>query len=340
MKKSERLPTLNPLDRSIVDRFRGRFATPSRGHWLRTVASLDPVVDAQTIHYITALIEFPFDYRRALELALYRTYCVPSISDLLEETGEFRDRSQKRYDDTALLMTELINTGIDRGRGRDALRVINRNHARYAISNDDYLYVLSTFIFEPLDWLDRYGYRRLHPHERIAAFEFYRRVGTRMGMKDIPSAAAELRTWRDRYEEREFGRTETTVAVGSYTLELMQSWFRAPAAPLVKLGVNALLDDEMRHSFGYATPDPLLEKAAETALRLRGRALRLFPARRTGIDIEGRRNRTYPTYDEDFPVDALGACPFHGASRRDDAEGGAHVAAKGRPSPSERTSAA
>ena len=56
---------------------------PGRWYWRDLIATLDPVADAAEIHRITAAYEFPWDYQRALELALYRTYCVPSVSEVL-----------------------------------------------------------------------------------------------------------------------------------------------------------------------------------------------------------------------------------------------------------------
>ncbi|NKZ73711.1 DUF2236 domain-containing protein [Rhodococcus hoagii] len=136
---------------------------------MKVVEGLDPVTRHQDILRITSGYEFPWDYQRSLEFALFRTYCVPSISELLAHTGEFEKRPQKRYDDTALLMSELVEHGYDSPRGRESLRNINRMHGRYTISNDDMLYVLSTFVYDPIDWIDRYGWRRLHPHERLAS---------------------------------------------------------------------------------------------------------------------------------------------------------------------------
>jgi len=37
---------------------------------------------------------------QSLSLALYRTYAVPSIGELLATTREFRDRTRKRYADS------------------------------------------------------------------------------------------------------------------------------------------------------------------------------------------------------------------------------------------------
>ena len=52
-------------------------------------------------------------------------------------------------------MAEISKWGYDSERGREALRKMNRAHSRFDISNDDYLYVLSTFIYEPIRWMER-----------------------------------------------------------------------------------------------------------------------------------------------------------------------------------------
>jgi len=64
--------------------------------WLREISTLDPERDAQRIVFLDASLEFPWDTQRSLELAFYRTYAVPSIATLLDSTGEFTERAQKR----------------------------------------------------------------------------------------------------------------------------------------------------------------------------------------------------------------------------------------------------
>lgn len=122
----------------------------SRFAILDAIQRLDPEKDAQRIVFLSTCYEFPFDTTRALEFALFRTYCVPSISGLLDKTGEFQRRPQKRYDDTDLIVSELMEWGYDSERGRRALRRMNQLHGRFAIANEDFLYVLSTFVFEPI----------------------------------------------------------------------------------------------------------------------------------------------------------------------------------------------
>ena len=59
---------------------------------LNEIKTLDPVKDHLRIVFLDVCFEFPWDTTRALEFALYRTYCVPSVSALLDKTGEFAAR--------------------------------------------------------------------------------------------------------------------------------------------------------------------------------------------------------------------------------------------------------
>ncbi|MEU6132879.1 oxygenase MpaB family protein [Saccharopolyspora sp. NPDC047091] len=277
--------------------------------WLRRIAELDPVTDHQEIYRISAGCEFPFDYQRALEFALFRTYCVPSISALLAATGEFEKRPQQRYDDTALLMTEIAEHGYDSERGKQALRVINRAHGRYVISNDDMLYVLSTFVYDPVDWIDRFGWRRLHPHERDAAFHYFQAVGKRMGIKDIPPTFAEFRRFKADYEREHFRYSDTNHAVGRYTMDLFCSWFPKPLRPAVGLGVRALLDEPMLTAFGFRAAPAWVGVAARGGLKARSAVVRLLPERRISKLTQDPKSRTYPNYPHGYTPEDLGAPP-------------------------------
>jgi len=279
-----------------------------RYRWLRRIEQLDPVGDHQEIYRISAGCEFPWDYQRALELALFRTYCVPSISALLESTGEFRVRPQQRYDDTLLLMAELAAHGYDSPRGREALRVVNRLHGRYAIAAEDMRYVLSTFVFEPVDWLDRFGWRPLSEHERLAAFHFYGEVGARMGIRDIPSGYAEFRRFKTDYEAAAYRYTESNRRVGGYTLGLMRGWYPRPLRPAVDLAVRGLLDPPVLAAFGLPPAPGWAAAAVRAGLRARAVAVRLLlpPRTRSRIAVDPR-NRTYPGYPVGYRPSDLGA---------------------------------
>ncbi|MEV6303112.1 oxygenase MpaB family protein [Actinoplanes sp. NPDC051861] len=274
---------------------------------LDRVAALDPVRDHLEIYQISAGLEFPWDYTRALEFALFRTYCVPSISKLLAATGEFRDRPQKRYDDTALLMAEVAAHGYDSPRGKEALRVINRAHGRYPITNEDMLYVLSTFIYDPIEWIDRYGWRRLHAHERLGAFHYYSEVGKRMGIREIPADYEAFRQFKEAYEEREFVYSDTNREIGRYTVELFAGWFPGFLRPVARLGVRSMLDARMLTAFGFSPAPRWVSGVSSAGLRVRSFVVRLLPPRRTSVLGVSKRNRTYPGYPAGYEVASLGA---------------------------------
>ena len=161
-----------------------------RGLRAREIAALDAERDFERIAFLLSAYEFPWDIERSLEFALFRTYAVPSISGLLARTGEFERRPRKRYDDTELILSEILENGLDSPRGRAALARMNAMHGRFAIANADMLYVLSTFLFEPIRWLERFGWRTLTDHEKQASLNYYRELGRAHG-----HPAASLKTW-------------------------------------------------------------------------------------------------------------------------------------------------
>jgi hypothetical protein len=261
---------------------------------LHQIEKLDPKRDHVEIYHLIFGWEFPWDMTRALELALYRTYCVPSISALLDRTGEFYQRTQKRYDDTALIVAEMAKWGYDSERGREALRRMNHAHSRFDISNDDYLYVLSTFIYEPVRWMDRFGWRKMTVNEKLASYYFWCEVGRRMGIREIPESYEKLQQFAGDYERDNFRFAETNQQIGTATRDMFASWMPRIFTPLVRWGVYALLDDAMLASFGFPRPLPFMRKLVRGALKTRGWVVRILPARKTSNFFCDRRNRTYP----------------------------------------------
>jgi len=270
---------------------------------LDQIRSLDPEEDAQRIVFLSSCYDFPWDTTRALEFALFRTYCVPSISALLDRTGEFAARPQKRYDDTDLIVSELMEWGYDSARGRRALRRMNQIHGRFNIPNGDFLYVLSTFVFEPIRWNVRWGWRPMIEKERLGYFYFWREVGRRMGIRDIPDDYPAFERFNRQYERAQFRFEESNRRVGSATRELFASWAPKPLAPLVRAAIYALLDEPLIEAFGFPRPSPLMRALVTGSLRLRARVLRFLPPRRKPRLRTGMR---HPSYPEGYTIEELG----------------------------------
>ncbi|MFD5204062.1 oxygenase MpaB family protein [Streptomyces sp. NPDC058375] len=277
---------------------------------LKKIQRLDPERDFLEIYRLTVTYEFPWDITRALELALYRTYAVPSIGRLLDETAELTERSQKRYDDTALLLDTVVEHGFDTDEGRMAVRRINQMHRSYAISNDDMRYVLCTFVVTPKRWLDSFGWRRLCCHELAAFAAYYRTLGARMGIKGVPETYEDFERTLDAYEHEHFGWDEGARRVSDATLALMGSWYPAPLAPVVRGASLALLDDSLLEAFRYRRPGPVARGVTRGALRLRARAVRLLPPRRT--PHYARQNPEIKGYPDGYEIARLGTFPTPG----------------------------
>jgi hypothetical protein len=275
----------------------------SRYDILNQIRQLDPQRDHQRIVFLSSCFDFPFDTTRALEFALFRTFCVPSISALLDRTGEFRNRAPKRYEDTDIIVSELMEWGYDSERGRRALQRMNALHGRFEIANHDFLYVLSTFIYEPIRWNARFGWRPMCEQERLGYFYFWREVGRRMNIRDIPGDYDALERFNREYERQQFRFTETNRRVGTATRDLFVSWFPGPASPLVRSVIHALLDDPLIRAFGFPRPSGSMRRLVTAGMMLRARLLRFFPARRRP---RLRTAMKRPLYPEGYRLEEIG----------------------------------
>ena len=273
------------------------------GSVLERIQALDPERDYEEGYRLHAAWAFPWDTARALELALLRTYAVPSVGDLLHATQEFEQRTQKRYDDTVLLLSAPAEHGFESPQGRAAISRINRIHARFDIADEDYAYVLSTFVAVPARWIERFGWRPMSAHEQVITQTYYAELGRRMGIRGLPPTFAETLAFSAAYEEEHFGRTRGTEAVGTATRELFVRWFAPVPARVTRTAVHALCDEPLLRAFGWdPAPRPVV-RAAEAALRARARVVRHLPDRRAGVPAtETGFVRTDPA----TPVERLG----------------------------------
>jgi hypothetical protein len=270
---------------------------------LREILTLDPRRDNERIVHLDICYEFPFDTTRSLELALFRTFAVPSIARLLDETKEFELRPQRRYDDTDLILSTIAEAGHSSERGRAAIRRMNQIHGRFEISQHDFLYVLSSFVFDPIRWNARFGWRPLVEHERLGAFHFWREVGRLMGIRDIPDEYEEFERFNLEYERANFRRTDASERVGRATRDMFAAWFPGVPRALVEQAIAALMDEPLREAFGFRRPSTLVRRAVLDGLRARARVVRILPPRRRPKLRTQLRHRSYP---RGFELEELG----------------------------------
>jgi hypothetical protein len=267
----------------------------------------DSAPDPHPIVLRLACYDFPWDVTRALELALFRSFAGPRIAKLLAQTGEFAARARRRYDDTDLFISYIVEYGPDSELGQRALARMNAIHGRFKIANEDFLYVLSTFIFEPIRWIDRFGWRHLTETEREAWFQFWGAVGRAMNIADIPPTRAALEAASRAYEDQHFVPTREAHDIALATARM----FAEPAPiflqPLVLAGMAGLLDEKLRNAIDFPRA-PLMGRLICTGLGLRKIALRLLPKRR-----RPRRRLAIPrpqSHPDGFTPETLGPPSF------------------------------
>jgi hypothetical protein len=287
----------------------------NRNHWTRRIASLDPEREHAQIVRLLFQYEFFWDLKQALSLALFRTYAVPSIGRLLFETGQLVRETQKRYDDTALLLEAIAEHGLGSDEGRTAVRRINQMHGAYDISNDDMRYVLSTFVVVPARWIDAYGWRRLTEAERLATVKYYVELGRHMNIRGVPSTYDGFAGLMDRYEDDHFAFDTRCRQVADATLDLMATFapFHRVPRTLARRAAFAFMDRRLREALGY--PDPVEGAIYRSALKVRSRLMRLMPAPdRPTLMRHPSHTRTYP---RGFEIAELGTFPRACPVRRD-----------------------
>ncbi|KAJ7736736.1 hypothetical protein DFH07DRAFT_753360 [Mycena maculata] len=219
--------------------------------------------EAQEVVQLSFTYDYPKLLTSALSFALFKTYAIPTISKLLAETKQLGSQAlvARRYTDTEILIATWIacplnghSTCADPGAPADdprasiALARTNWLHSKYKISNEDFLYTLGLFMFEPATWAARYGWRALSPLERYASFVYWVEIGRKMNIQGIPDTAEEFQTWLRAYEEEYMIPAQSNHDVAKHTMnELL---FAVPKSfglrPFCEGIIRSLLEDRVR----------------------------------------------------------------------------------------------
>ncbi len=283
------------------------------------IVGLDPATEYERIGFLLGAFEFHTDLQLALQFALFRTYAVPAISRILSRTGEFVDRPRKRYDDTEILMAEMGEHGLDSERGEEAITRMNDMHGRYRIPNHQMVYVLTALVLEPKRWIERFGWRALTGNEILAGLHFYRALGARMGVTDIPDTIEAMQVLNRAYEAEHFEYSDTNAEIGRATVDLylsfyMPRWLYWLGRPLAV----SMMDTPLRRAMGFADPPRPVQTGVVGLMKLRARVLRWLPRRRRAALVTPRRR---PTYPGGYQIDQVGTFAFGKAPPDENATG-------------------
>ncbi len=259
----------------------------------KEIASLDPYSDCQRIVFLLNAYEFPADITRSLEIGLYHTYGSRSVSRLLDYTSEFERFGQKRYDDTYILIAQFMEAGWDDELGARALAQVVAAHSKFSIKNDDYLFVLWTFIATPISWINNYGWRPLTAHEQCAWYNFWVKIGEVMGIEKIPDTYQKYQKFVEEYELREMVYNVHSRNVSDATVKIMQGWLPKLLRPAVMPVAACLSSPRFLDAIGYKRPSPVLRHTLTGLLKIRKIVKRFFSLEAYPNLLS---NQHYPTY--------------------------------------------
>lgn len=220
--------------------------------------------------------EFPFLGVKSLEYGLFKTYSIPSISVILVKTTEMEENMPKRYDDTDLILREIIEHPGDNIRSKLAIQRLNFLHGQYPISNNDYLYTLAVFIIEPIVWVDKYGYRKSHPKEKEAMHNFWVDIGSKMGIKNIPKTWEETAQWMEEYEKSHMKFHKNNIIIKNSTLKLFLSIFPSIIHPFGDAILSAFCPPRLRIAMGLSDPPFGLTTFLDTIIKLQAKFVKYF----------------------------------------------------------------
>lgn len=264
--------------------------------------SPEQLIQAEEICRTLTMQTFDFELRTGHHLAFVRTFASPSVAGLLAHTGHMEADPHRRGRDTGLFMYELIHNGLDSAIGKRIVERLNEMHQRWRISNDDYLWVLGTFCVLGIRMIDQYGWRRLTDIERQALIDWYRELGARMGVTDIPATYDAFDTWFRQYEATHLRRTGKGDKLVAATHEIVFEPVPRRLRPAAVRAAAVIVDEPARSALGLPTPGPV------TTLLVRG-LLKIKAVRR-------RRQGTRPpwftshnpnsTYPNGYTIEDLG----------------------------------
>lgn len=121
----------------------GRFEIRDR------IGRLDPERDYAEIYRLMVFYEYPWDLRMVGKTMIWHLYAVPSTASVVGSTDDLTNRAEE----TSLVFGELIEHGLDSARGRATLRMINRSHRGWPISDEDHRYALAALAVTAIRWL-------------------------------------------------------------------------------------------------------------------------------------------------------------------------------------------
>lgn len=251
---------------------------------IREIRGLDPRCDHQRIVYLSYYYDFPIDAAITSAIVLLRGFGAPRISTIVDASGEWHRNGQVRSAVLVQAILALVGHGYNSHVGQGVISQINAAHRSYQSAGEEFVYLLSRFVFEPIAWNAQCGWRPYCEQEKESLFHFWTAVGKRMHVRDMPQTSEALHSFMTHYEQAHCRPHAANHRLYLSFREVLAGWVPGPARPLVRWALPHMLDQELR--------DQLMIPATTTAGRTVARAVLL--ARRRLVSLLPKRTEPYP----------------------------------------------
>ncbi|KAK2608705.1 hypothetical protein QQS21_002694 [Conoideocrella luteorostrata] len=257
----------------------------------RTSFSKMTSVQAQSIVQEISEWEFPLLFKMSLQFALFKTYGIPTISDLLVATRLFSNpkTASKRYEDTSILIGEFMAHSPNEQRTRQAIGRMNSLHSPYIkagkISNEDLLYTLSVFVTEPINWINKFEWRQMTDMEICAQGTFWKSIGDAMDIKytghlkrdtwkDGIEFVEDIMEWAHNYELEHMVPAATNKQTADELVKLLLYFAPKAILPFAHQAIGVIMGERLRTAMMYPTPSVTAQKVTSFIFSLRRFVLR------------------------------------------------------------------
>lgn len=318
----------------VVRQLRFKRTASHAAHLDHAALSSMSIQTAQQIYSSLFDCEFPFMFMKGIQLALFRTYAIPSISSLLVRTTLLSNSATipKRYTDTEALFIEFTlrewgSTSWLRGMART--KAIHAGYRKAGkVTDADMLYTIAALATQPPALITQWEWRDLTDTERCAIGVLYRGITEALDVPweeylrpftSPPPSLDEtkpkplqltsgldfyhaLLSWQSSYEGIYMRPhpANHTLAVAAIDLLLLV----APTAALKSLGkavLTTLMDQPLRNAMSLPAPNQVICALVSAALNTRAFILRHITLPRPYFL---RIQRTWS------PKDSNNMCPF------------------------------
>jgi hypothetical protein len=143
--------------------------------------------------------------------------------------------------------------------------------------------------------------------EKLAWFLFFREVGIRMNIKEIPEDYDSFEKFHHQYELDNFKFSNTSQEIGKYTSDLFLGFYLPKFLFFVgKPIIPCFMDNALITAMGFRPPSKILRIMVKGMMIFRANILKLFPERKKP-HLQSKLKR--PTYPEGHNIEELGTFP-------------------------------